>query len=103
MLIGLFDRPVTFRKKDAIIFFESFWTRETSELQTWDISFRFKTTAENGVMVHRIGSGASDFIEIKLVSEYSISIFESSPNIYSLYATVNQDQQEFSYSNLGLQ
>lgn len=64
---GLFDQPITFRKIDSVIFFDTFWTRETTELQTWDISFRFKTAAENGVLVHRIGT--SDFIEIKLVSK----------------------------------
>ena len=67
IIIGLFDQPVTFRKLDSIIFFDTFWTRDSWELNTWDISFRFKTTAENGVMVYR--TGADDFIEVKLVSE----------------------------------
>lgn len=72
--LGLFDQPVTFRKFDSIIFFDTFWTRDSWELNTWDISFRFKTTAENGVMVYR--SGANDFIEIKLVSK-SLSVKSS--------------------------
>lgn len=67
MFVGFFDQPVTFRKTDSIIFFDTFWSRDSWELNTWDISFRFKTTAENGVMVHR--SGEEDFIEIKIVSK----------------------------------
>lgn len=67
LLSGIFDQPITFRKLDSIIFFDTFWTRDSWELNTWDISFRFKTTAENGVMVYRVGD--EDFIEVKLVSK----------------------------------
>jgi len=49
------------------VFFDTFWSRELSDLNTWDISFRFKTTAENGVMVYRTGD--VDFVEVKLVSK----------------------------------
>lgn len=67
VLLGLFDQPITFRKIDSVIYFDTFWSRDTIELQTWDISFRFKTAAESGVMIHRVGE--SDFVEIKLVSK----------------------------------
>ncbi|XP_076366495.1 neurexin-4 isoform X2 [Tachypleus tridentatus] len=57
---SLFDNVVTFRYDDATIELPPF-----NMGHAWDIYFQFKTTAENGVLIH--SRGPTDFIKIMLV------------------------------------
>ncbi|XP_013388250.1 neurexin-4 [Lingula anatina] len=60
-----FKNTVTFRKMDAALEFD---TLKASE--SWDIRFQFKTTATTGIFIKN--TGASDFIEVRLITANTI-------------------------------
>ncbi|KAK3612149.1 hypothetical protein CHS0354_016528 [Potamilus streckersoni] len=59
---NLLDNVVTFRKADATLEFATFEGDRAG-----DIWFQFKTTAENGVLIHNTGDTENDFIQVRLV------------------------------------
>ncbi|XP_059162405.1 neurexin-4-like [Physella acuta] len=64
---NLFDNTVTFTQKDGALEFPTF------EAQTaGDVWMQFKTTAEDGVLIHCTGSEVADFIEIRLFQSNTI-------------------------------
>lgn len=54
---NLFDNVITFRYSDSTVEIPSFVWRHSG-----DIYFQFKTTAENGILVH--SKGYQDFIKV---------------------------------------
>lgn len=64
----LFENVVTFRKQDATIDLPTFEAATSG-----DIRFEFKTTQENGIFLQN--TGTYHFIEVKLVCEYTCSLF----------------------------
>jgi hypothetical protein len=65
----LLDNVITFRKADATLEFATFEGDKAG-----DIWFQFKTTATDGVMIHDTGDTENDFIQIRMISEYNISV-----------------------------
>lgn len=61
-LSGIFDNTVTFYYEDATIDLPTFDMGHSG-----DIYLQFKTTAENGVLVHSIGP--TDYIKVMLVGK----------------------------------
>ncbi|KAI8777902.1 neurexin-4 [Biomphalaria glabrata] len=64
---NLFDNTVTFTQTDGALEFPTFEAPNAG-----DIWFQFKTTAEDGVMIHCTGTAVADFIEIRLFQSDTI-------------------------------
>ncbi|CAL1542707.1 unnamed protein product [Lymnaea stagnalis] len=64
---NLFDNTVTFTQTDGALEFPTFEAQNAG-----DIWLQFKTTADDGVLVHCTGSEVADFIEIRLFQSDTI-------------------------------
>lgn len=68
LFLALFDNTITFFYEDATIDLPPFDMGHSG-----DIYFQFKTTAENGVLVH--SRGPTDYIKIMLVGKLILFLF----------------------------